>query len=266
MAIKFTAITDFSNQRITNVADPSLNTDAATKQYVDNIAQGLTWKMAARVASTGNVNLAAPGSSIDGITLSTGDRVLLKNQTAGAENGIYVFNGAASALTRATDADSAGELSAGTALSVAEGTVNGDKTYILVTDNPITIGTTALTFSLMNGGSGVTYTAGNGIDTTGNTISIKLQANSGLVATTGGLAIDTSSSPSVARVYAADVPSGTPVVMTHGLNKLDVTVQVYQKSTGETVFCEVSRNSATQVTLSFASNPTAATYRVVVTG
>lgn len=263
MAIKFTQITDHTNQRIINVASPTLDTDAANKIYVDNIAQGLTWKAAARVASTGNVTLATPGATIDGKTLANGDRVLLKDQTTGTENGIYIFNGAASALTRAADADTSSEVTAGMALSIAEGTVNGDKTYVLVTDNPITLGTTSLTFSLMNGGSGVTYTAGNGIDTTGNAIAVKLPASSGLIVGGTGLQIDTTM---VTKKAATIVTASNPFTFTHNLNTTDVVVEVYEISSGATVWCEVIRTSANAINLAFATTPTNGVYKVVVHG
>ncbi len=264
MAIKFTQITDHTNQRIINVASPTLDTDAANKIYVDNVAQGLTWKAAARVASTGNVTLSGPGTTIDGVTLANGDRVLLKDQTTGSQNGIYVFNGAASTLTRAPDADSSAEVSAGTALSIAEGSVNGDKTFVLVTNNPITLGTTALTFSLMNGGSGPSYTAGNGIDTTGGVLSVKLPANSGLTTSASGLSIDTSV---VVKKYAANVGDGssTTINVAHNLNTRDVVVELYSTAAPyETVYAEVQRTDVNNVALVFGTAPASAAYRVVV--
>lgn len=106
----------------------------------------VTWLEACRVASTANVNISSAPASIDGITLSQDDRVLLKNQTAGAENGIYVFNGAGSAMTRATDFDEDYEAEAAVTLLVQEGDTQADTFWVLTTDLPITIGTTALTF------------------------------------------------------------------------------------------------------------------------
>lgn len=264
MAIKFTQITDHTNQRIINVASPTLDTDAANKIYVDNVAQGLTWKMAARVASTGNVTIATPGATIDGVTLANGDRVLLKDQTTGSENGIYVFNGAGSPLTRATDFNSSAKVSAGSALSIAEGTVNGDKTYVLVTDNPINLGTTALVFSLMNGGSGVMYTAGFGIDTTGGAISIKTASGGGLIANASGLSIDTSV---VVKKFSMNVGDGTStnITVNHQLNTRDVIVQLYTNAAPyDTVFCEVSRTDVNNISLGFGSAPASGAYRVVV--
>lgn len=104
------------------------------------------YKGSVRVASTGNVSTASPGSSIDGVTLSNGDRVLLKDQTTSSQNGIWVFNGSASALTRARDADRIRELSAGAKVYVEQGAANAEKTFVLTTTGSITPGTTGLTF------------------------------------------------------------------------------------------------------------------------
>lgn len=266
MAIKFTQITDHTNQRIINVASPTLDTDAANKVYVDNVAQGLTWKMAARVGSTGNITVASPGATIDGVTLAANDRVLLLAQTAGAENGIWVFNGATSPLTRAADFNTSAKVTAGDALSVAEGSVNGDKTFVLVTDNPITLGTTSLSFSLMNGGSGPAYMAGNGLSLAGGVLSVNATAGGGLIASGTGLAVDTSV---ITRKFAANVGDGTSTTITvnHALNTRDVQVQVYTNAAPyDTVFTEVQRTDVNNIALVFGSAPAAASYRVVVQG
>lgn len=119
----------------------------ATKQYVDDVIAGIRDpKDAVRVASTGNVVIATPGASIDGITLSIGDRVLLKDQTLPETNGIYVFNGAAVAMTRATDADADAEVTQGLSTDVVEGTVNGKKRFLLTTADPIVLGSNSLVF------------------------------------------------------------------------------------------------------------------------
>jgi len=174
VALKFGNGIDLDNQRIINVADPSSATDAVNKQYADALTRNLSWKMAVRAASTANMALASAvvdGASMDGVTLATGDRVLLKNQTAGAENGIYVV-AASGAASRATDADSAAELK-GATVTVLEGTVAGDKLYRLVTDN-VTLGTTSLSWTEVGGG-GTTYAAdGNGIELSGTTFNLEL--------------------------------------------------------------------------------------------
>ena len=152
-------------------ADPTATLHAATKQYVDNMSQGLSWKDSVRVATTANGTLASAfqnGASVDGVSLVTGNRILLKNQTAPAENGVYTVN-ASGAPTRATDADSAGELD-GTAVFVQEGTTQQDTAWVLTTNPPITIGTTGLTFAQF--GAGATYAAGAGLTLTTNTFDV----------------------------------------------------------------------------------------------
>ncbi len=162
MARKFLNGIDLSNQRATNAADPSSATDLATKQYVDQVARGLNWKQAVRVATTTNGTLASSfenGDVVDGVTLATGDRILLKDQSTGAENGIYVV-AATGAPTRATHM-AAGIDGKGVAVTVTSGTVNADRVYIQTADTA-TVGTDALTWSQLGGG-GTTYSAGDGL-------------------------------------------------------------------------------------------------------
>lgn len=152
---------------------PSASTDAATKGYVDSLSQGLYWKDAVRVASTANVTISSPGSSIDGVTLSNGDRVLLKNQTTGSQNGLYVFNGSSSAMTRATDADTSGELPPGATTWVNEGTTNADTSWTLTNDS-VTLGTTSLTWTQSGGINAITAAAP--LSKSGNQISLSYTA------------------------------------------------------------------------------------------
>jgi hypothetical protein len=118
-----------------------------------------SWKDSVRAASTANVTLASAvenGDTLDGVTLATGDRILLKNQTTASENGIYTVN-ASGAPTRAIDADSGIEL-LGTAVIVTEGTTNADTAWLLTTNGPITVGTTGLTFVQFGAGGGGSLT------------------------------------------------------------------------------------------------------------
>jgi hypothetical protein len=116
-------------------------------------------KAPVRVASIATITLATPGATIDGITMASGDRVLLKNQTAQAENGIYVWTAAASALTRATDADSASDFTLGFLVYVTVGTVNASTVWLMSQTGTITLGSTAITFALM-GATGPTGATG----------------------------------------------------------------------------------------------------------
>jgi hypothetical protein len=142
-------------------------TNAYTKTEVDTLLAGLDIRASVRAATTANITLSAP-QTIDGISVVAGNRVLVKNQTTASENGIYVV--AASAWTRAADANTSAELSSGTYCFVEEGTVNADSGWILITDGTITLDTTALTFTQFNGLGQVT--AGTGLTKSGNTISL----------------------------------------------------------------------------------------------
>ena len=157
--------------KITSLGTPSASTDAATKQYVDDIAQGLHIHASCVAATTANINLNTQlenNDILDGVTLATGNRVLVKNQTATADNGIYIVqaNGAA---VRATDFDTPAEIHGGDFVFVTGGTVN-DNTGWVQTETVTTVGTSPILFQQFSGAG--TYQAGNGLTLTGNTFSI----------------------------------------------------------------------------------------------
>ncbi len=141
---------------LTLSANPSTNLQAATKQYVDSLVVGVSndAKESVRVASTANVALTGGSTlTIDGVAIANGNRVLLKDQSTGSQNGIYTVAGIGTAytLTRATDADTSAEMSAGVFVFTNEGTANADKMFVLTTNDPITLGSTALTFTQITG-------------------------------------------------------------------------------------------------------------------
>jgi len=149
-------------------------TDAATKAYVDSVATGLDVKASVRAATTANVNLSTAledGDVIDGVTLATGNRVLVKDQSTGSQNGIYVVQ-ASGAAVRAADADADAEVTAGLFTFVEEGTTNGNTGWVLTTDNPITVGATELVFSQFSGSGSIT--GGAGLTLTGNDLSVNV--------------------------------------------------------------------------------------------
>ncbi len=152
-------------QRITNLGAPTASTDAATKDYVDTYVQGMAWKQSVRVATTTNIILSGL-QTINGVTVATNDRVLVKNQTNTAENGIYLAS--SSAWSRAPDANTPEELD-GAAVFVRSGTVDADSAWIQV-NAIVTVGTTAVSWSRFAASGGVTE--GTGIDITGSVVSV----------------------------------------------------------------------------------------------
>jgi hypothetical protein len=170
-----TASVSLNSQKITNLLDPTNDQDAATKAYVDAARSGLDVKQSVRVATTPNDQgtLISQGLNglltIDGVTVSVGDRVLVKDLPMNAsDNGIYVV--AAGAWSRAIDADSSAEVTAGMFTFVAEGTTNADSGWVLTTNDTITLGTTALAFAQFSGAGNIT--AGAGMVKNGNTLDV----------------------------------------------------------------------------------------------
>ena len=295
MALKVTNGLDLLNQRIINVGSPAQPADAVPKQYVDDNLAGLRWKQPVRAGTTTNGALAsafANGSTIDGVTLATGDRILVKDQSTQTENGIYVV-AASGAPARAGDADTGPELHAATVL-VTSGTVNADKAFTQTTDNP-TLGTSAIVFAQFGGGS--SYSFGDGLVNTSGTVNLVLDgaslqkspsglrigaaaAGAGLVESAGVLAVNAGTGVQVvgdavqidtsvvSRKVSGNIGNGslTAITFTHNLGTYDVQVEVYDATTRDTVLCDVGRPTTNGVTLSFAVAPATNAYRVVVTG
>ena len=151
-------------------------TSLVSKEYVDAVKVGLDFKDSVRVATTANISISTAPAAIDGVTLSSDDRVLVKDQSTGAQNGIYVFNGSGSAMTRATDADANSEVTSGMFTFVTEGSVNADSGFVLTTDGSITVGSTALAFAQFSGAGQIT--AGAAMTKTGNTLDVAVDGQS----------------------------------------------------------------------------------------
>jgi hypothetical protein len=268
-----TTAVSFNNQRIISLADPTTSTDAVNKQYVDNLSAGLSWKDSVRAASTAQRALSGL-TAIDGVTPVANDRILLKNQTAPAENGIWLAQ--AAAWTRATDADSDSDLINATVF-VSEGG-QADTAWVMTTNSPITLGTTGLTW--VQFGAGTSYIAGNGLTLTGATFDI-VAANTSIVVGADNIAVgfagtgvantaarsDHNHDGTYTKKFAANLAASTSQAVAHNLNTRDVTVEVFRNVTPwDTVECDVERTDVNNVTVKFAVAPAANDYRVVVTG
>lgn len=192
---------DAGGFKISNLSAPVGANDVATRGYVDAFAQGLDIKEAVRAATTVDITLSAP-QTIDDVAVIAGDRVLVKAQTLGEENGIYVV--AAGAWTRASDADASSEVTAGMFTFVTEGTTNADSGWTLTTDSPIVLGTTALTFVQFSGAGQIT--AGAGLTKSGNTLDVG--AGTGISALADSVAIDQTFSPTWSGLHTFTHASG----------------------------------------------------------
>ena len=248
--------------RIVSLADPINAQDGATKNYADALIATGNNKGTARLAATGNVVLASPGAAFDSVTAAVGDIVLLPVQTTASQNGLYVFNGAASPLTRTTNANLSGEIRPGLFVFAAEGTLNGSNGYTLTTPNPIVLDTTALNFVQTSGAGQII--AGTAINKVGNVLNAV--GGVGLVTNTTNLAIDTSIVP---RKFSQTIGDGTAttITVTHNLNNstpdssISLVVSPFTK-----VNPTIAYPTANTVSFTFALPPSAAQYRVTLIG
>lgn len=301
-----TSDVSMNTHKITNVVDPTGEQDAATKNYVDASRSGLSIKDPVRVASTANIVIATGTLlTIDGVLLVAGNRVLLKNQTAGAENGIYIA--AAGAWSRSSDADTSVDVVPGMAVWVNEGTINGDARFVLTTNAPITLGTTALVFTKdfqaadIVAGSGMTK-SGNTLDVVGTANRITANADSidiastyvgqSSITTVGTIGTGTWNGADIADAYIASAATwnakgtakkqiatigdgtSTTISVAHTLGT-DVIAQARFATTSyaggtvtadSVVECDIVLLDSTHVTFNFATAPATNSIKVVIIG
>jgi hypothetical protein len=203
-----TGAVSLNSQKITGLADPTADADAANKGYVDGVAQGLDVKDSVVATTTANGTLStafANGQSIDGVTLQTGDRILIKNQTTASQNGIYNVN-ASGAPSRTTDMGT-GSNAAGAFVFVEQGTVNAENGFTCTSDTgSAVVGTNNLTFAQFSGAGQII--AGDGLDKSGNTLSVDLKANGGLVIESTEIAVKLDASSITGTLAIGDGGTG----------------------------------------------------------
>ena len=174
---------------ITNLAEPNVGSDAATKYYVDTFASGLSVKQSANAATPANLDVITGGTAsynngtsgvnanitiaggtlttIDGVPLTANMRLLIKNEANQAWNGIYVYNNN-TVITRSTDFDTNAEIQSGSFLFVTSGTALADTAWVQTTDS-VVVGTSNIVFSQFSGAG--SFQANQGVNLTGSTFS-----------------------------------------------------------------------------------------------
>ena len=197
------AAVSLNSQKITSLATPTATTDAATKGYVDSVSQGLDVKDSVKVATTANITLSGT-QTIDGVAVSADERVLVKDQSTASQNGLYLCK--ASTWERTTDL-ATGANAAGMFTFVEQGTVNADNGFTCTSNSgSAVVGTNNLVFAQFSGAGSVT--AGDGLDKSGNTLSVDLKANGGLVIESTEIAVDLAASSITGTLAIGDGGTG----------------------------------------------------------
>ncbi|MDQ3747949.1 MAG: hypothetical protein M3367_02875 [Acidobacteriota bacterium] len=254
---------DFNSaSRILNLPSPASANEPARLADLNSAVEGLAWKDSVRVATQANINLAGPGATVDGITMTAGDRMLVKSQTAGAENGIYIWNGAAVAATRSPDASTSEELEQAV-VTVEEGTSAGATLRQTVVN--FVLGTGAPNFTAF----GTSSPAAS--ETTAGVAEIATQAetDAGTVDNVFVTPLKMATYASRIKKYTTTIGDGTATsyTVTHNLNTKVVVVTIYATGgTFDEVFADVQHTTVNTLTVVFSTAPASGAYTVVVVG
>lgn len=252
---------DFNNvSRIINLPDAVSNQSPVTLAQLNSAIEGLAWKDSVRVATQSNINLSSPGSTIDGITMATNDRVLVFNQSTASQNGIYIWNGSATPMTRALDASTSAELEQAV-VTVEEGTSAG--TSYRQTAINFTLDSGSITWTTFGTSAGAASTSSAGIAQ----IATQSEVNTGTDANKYVTPATLSSWTGRIRKYSTSIGDGsaTSYTVTHNLDSRDCQVTVYRNSGSyDEVLVDVNRATTNTVSIVFASAPASNAFRVVV--
>lgn len=253
-----------NGHKATNAADPVNPQDVATRAFVEQVAVGISDRIAdpVRVASGANIDVTAPGTTIDGVTMAVGDRVLLRAQTTTTDNDLWRFEGDLAAMTRITE----DPVIDGTLVAVAEGTSAGS-VYVQRTTPSGARGTWSQDWAFFGGGS--TYSADEStLHLEGSVFSLI----SPVALTNGGTGATTASAArtnlGATGKFAATIGDGlaTSIAVTHNLGTQDVLVSVHDAASFAEIECDVVKTDANTTTLSFTNAPATSSLRVTVVG
>lgn len=252
---------DFGNaRRITNLAAGAATGEPVTFEQMNAAVEGLAWKDDVRVAAQVNTTIASPGATINAITMVTNDRVLLNNQTSVPENGIYIWNGAATPMTRALDASTFDELESAV-VTVGEGT-SGGASFRQTQVNGV-IGTNNVVWTSFG------TAASSASETTAGIAELATQAETDAGSDDARIVTPLKLATYANRAKRFSVTIGdasaTSIVVTHNLNTLDVQAYVYENTGSKRqAQVEVQHTSVNSVTCIFDTAPASNAYRVVV--